>query len=117
MDYSSANFYASLNHLKNILQSAENYGVYVVGIVFPQSPNFKNTGSFGKYGIRRSEAPKLLKEIQDLEKEYPHFVFWDENKMGNHDYSDKMAKNKDHLSYLGAEKITSRLDSLLKTLR
>ena len=117
MDYSSANFYASLNHLKNILQSAENYGVYVVGIVFPQSPNFKKTGSFGKYGIRRSEAPKLLEEIQNLEKQYPHFVFWDENKMGNHDYSDEMAKNKDHLSYLGAEQLTSRLDSLLKTLK
>ena len=117
MDYSSANFYASLNHLKNILQSAENYGVYVVGIIFPQSPNFKKTGSFGKYGIRRSEAPKLLKEIQNLEKQYPHFVFWDENKMGNHDYSDEMAMNKDHLSYLGAEQLTSRLDSLLKTLK
>ena len=117
MDYSSANFYASLNHLKNILQSAENYGVYVVGIIFPQSPNFKKTGSFGKYGIRRSEAPKLLEEIQNLEKQYPHFVFWDENKMGNHDYSDEMATNKDHLSYLGAEQLTSRLDSLLKTLK
>jgi len=115
MDNSSANYYASLAHLKNILQNAENYGVYVVGVVFPQSPNFKNTGSFGKYGIRRSEAPKLLEELQSLQNEYRHFIFLDENKMGNHDYSDNMAKNKDHLSYLGAEKITSRIDSLLKT--
>ena len=117
MDYASANFYSSFNHLKNILQNAENYGVYVVGVVFPQNPNFKKTGSFGRYGIRRSEAPKLLKEIQELEKEYPHFVFMDENKMGDHDYTDEMATNKDHLCYLGAKQLTSRLDSLLKTLK
>ena len=103
--------------MKNILQNAENYGVYVVGVVFPQNPNFKKTGSFGRYGIRRSEAPKLLKEIQELEKEYPHFVFMDENKMGDHDYTDEMATNKDHLCYLGAKQLTSRLDSLLKTLK
>lgn len=117
MDNLSANYYANFNHLKNILQNAENYGVYVVGVVFPQSPNFKKTGSFGRYGIRRSEAPKLLKELQDLEKEYPHFVFMDENKMGDHDYTDEMATNKDHLCYEGAKQLTTRLDSLLKTLR
>ena len=37
--------------------------------------------------------------------------------MGNHDYTDKMAVNKDHLCTLGAEKFTQRLDSLLKTLK
>ena len=52
----SSNYYSSFNHLKNILMMAENYGVYVVGVVFPQSPGFKNTGAFGRYGLRRSEA-------------------------------------------------------------
>ena len=117
MDNLSSNYYASLEHLKKILQETEDEGVYVVGIVFPQSPGFKKTGSFGKYGIRRSEAPALLAEIKALEKTYPHFVFWDENKMGDHDYSDEMASNKDHLSELGALQLTSRLDSLLRTLK
>ena len=117
MDNLSSNYYASLEHLKKILQETEDEGVYVVGIVFPQSPGFKKTGSFGKYGIRRSEAPALLAEIKALEKTHPHFVFWDENKMGDHDYSDEMASNKDHLSELGALQLTSRLDSLLRTLK
>lgn len=111
------NYEASLNHLKNILRESERTGVYVIGIVFPQSPNFKKTGSFGRYGIRRSEAPALLDNLKKLEKEYPHFVFWDENKMGSHDYKDEMAMNRDHLSVLGASKLTSRLDSLLRTLK
>ena len=40
----------------------------------------------------------------------------DENKMGDHDYTDEMAQNRDHLSYLGAQKLTARLDSVLKSI-
>ena len=116
MESQSENFYVALSHLQNILKIAENRNVHVIGIVFPQSPNYRNTGSFGRYGIRRSEAPSLLKEIQDLQVEYPHFVFWDENKMGNHDYTDPMASNRDHLSHLGAEVLTARLNMLLDSL-
>jgi hypothetical protein len=112
----SANYYASLEHFKNILRIAEEKGVFVVGIIFPQSPAFKETGSFGRYGIRRSEAPALIEEIRTLEQEYPHFHLWDENKMGEHDYTDEMASNEDHLSYPGAIQLTMRLDSLLKVL-
>ena len=112
----SENYYASYEHLMHILQMAEERDVFVVGIIFPQSPAFKETGSFGRYGIRRSEAPALIKELQNLEEKYPHFHFWDENKMGDHDYTDEMAFNEDHLSYLGAIQLTTRLDSVLKSL-
>jgi len=40
----------------------------------------------------------------------------DENKMGNHDYTDEMAFDYDHLSVIGATQLSSRLDSLLHTL-
>ncbi len=116
MSYDSDNFYASLSHLRRILEISENYGIHVIGVVFPQSPNFKNTGSFGKYGIRRSEAPALLQKIKDLEMSYPNFIFMDENKMGDHDYPDPMAGNRDHLCYLGALQMTARLDSVLRSL-
>lgn len=116
MDYWPDHFEASFEHLQNILKMAENYNVKVIGIVFPQSPNFKKTGAFGRYGVRRSEAPALLKRIQNLESVYPNFIFWDENKMGDHDYDDSMANNKDHLSDLGAQQLTERLNLLLEGL-
>ena len=116
MSSCSENFYAALSHLENILKMAENRSVYVIGVVFPQSPNYRNTGSFGRYGIRRSEAPRLLKEIENLKTAYPHFVFWDENKMGFHDYTDIMASNRDHLSAYGAIQFTERLNILLDSL-
>jgi len=40
----------------------------------------------------------------------------DANKMGNHDYIGSVAVDNDHLRPTGAEKLTSRLDSLLKML-
>jgi hypothetical protein len=102
--------------LEGIIKKAQEHDVNVVGVIFPQSPAFKKTGAFGRYGVRRSEAPALLKRIQNLESVYPNFIFWDENKMGDHDYDDSMANNKDHLSDLGAQQLTEQLNLLLEGL-
>ena len=40
----------------------------------------------------------------------------DENKMGNHDYTDEDAANRDHLSEKGARKFTGRFVELLKSI-
>ena len=51
--------------------------------------------------------------IGALSKKYPNFVLMDENKMGNHNYSDMMAVDEDHLCYGGAGVLTNRLNTLL----
>lgn len=109
-------FELAFEHLKSIIKIAQNRNVYVVGVVFPQSPNFQKTGAFGRYGLRRSEAPAILERIEKLSESYSNFIFWDENRMGNHDYTSDMAENKDHLNYQGALLFTSRLNSLLLDL-
>ena len=43
-----------------------------------------------------------------------NFKLMDENKMGDHDYTDKMAYDYDHLSYRGAQELSKRLDSLIR---
>ena len=40
----------------------------------------------------------------------------DENKMGDHDYTDEDALDNAHLSKVGAAKLTPRIDSLIRTL-
>ena len=117
MDFASDNFYESFAHLEEIIELAESRDIYVVGIVFPQNPNFQKTGSFGRYGPRRSEAPALLQKIADLGTKHPNFIFMDENKMGNHDFLGEMSNDKDHLAYPGAIKMTAKVDSLLHTLK
>lgn len=116
LDYKNVEFEKAFEHLENILKLAKEQKVVVVGVVFPQSPAYRNTGSFGRYGIRRSEAGAIIERIEKLGDKYDNFVLMDENKMGDHDYTDEMAQNQDHLSVKGGAEFTARMDSLLKKL-
>ncbi len=106
-----------LREVEDFIKEAESKNIYLIGVIFPQSPGYKETGAFGRYGLRRSVANKMIKKLRTFEETYPHFKLMDENKMGEHDYDDEMAINCDHLSYKGAEKLTQRLDSLIQTLK
>ena len=103
--------------LVKLVSETQARNILVVGVVFPLAPQYKNTGSYGKYGMRRSAAFQILQEVEALQQKYPNFHFLDENKMGNHDYTDDMAYDYDHLNVTGAAKLTARLDSLLRTLK
>ena len=46
----------SIAALKEILKKAEEREIYVIGVIFPLNPNYKKTGAFGRYGMRRSLA-------------------------------------------------------------
>lgn len=102
--------------LKDIIEAASERGIVVVGMIFPQSPAYRNTGAFGRYGLRRSLAEKWIEEFRQLDEESSNFVLMDENKMGLHDYPSSSAVDFDHLCGAGVGLISSRLDSLLLTL-
>ena len=106
----------NLERLRGFLAKTASMNVKTIGIVFPQNPGYRETGSFGRYGLRRSKVLKILDTLNRYQKEYP-FILMDENKNGYHDYPDKCALNTDHLSFQGASKLTLRLDSLLQTLK
>lgn len=103
----------ALQELEEIIQLAKNKDITVVGVIFPQSPYFIETGTYGRHGMKRSTASNVLKEIAKLETSYSNFVFMDENKMGYHDYPDSLAYDYDHLNTLGAKVITARIDSVI----
>ncbi|HHX14568.1 MAG TPA: TIGR02171 family protein, partial [Fibrobacter sp.] len=98
------------------LALANEKNIQVVGVVFPQQAIYKTTGSFGRYGPRRSVAIKITEGLKELEKKFSNFHLIDENKMGEHDYINNEFYDYDHLNGLGAAKLTTRLDSLLQTL-
>jgi len=101
----------NLDIYRNIIALASQQGVTVVLLIPPQNPRYAETGAFGVYGARRSEAQGLIDELSSMGA-----VVFDENKMGAHDYTGDMAYNEDHLSKEGAKRLTARLDSLLKSL-
>lgn len=106
-----------LEDIENIIHEANKRNIYLIGIIFPQSPGYKETGSFGRYGLRRSVAKEMIEKIQKFEEKYKNFKLMDENKMGYHDYTDSMAVNCDHLSDNGAVQLTDRLISLIQALK
>ena len=99
--------------LVSIIKEAAKRNIRVVGLIFPQSPAYAKTGAFGRYGLRRSTAKKLIDELKALNKKYPNFVLVDENKMGKHDYSNSMAIDEDHLCSGGSVILTSHLNDFL----
>ena len=106
-----------MDRLKNLIAATKEKDVVLIGVVFPQSPYYKTTGSYGRHGMRRSTAKSLIDSLENWQKKYSNFVFVDENKMGDHDYTDEMAYDYDHLSYAGGQRITRKLDSLIQSMK
>lgn len=105
-----------LDYLATLVDKAAEKNIHIVGILMPLAVEYKNTGSYGPYGLQRSIARKKIAWLDSLGKASDFFTLMDENKMGAHDYGD-LFFDQDHLSDKGASKITSRLDSLLGTLK
>lgn len=103
----------SIAVLRDIIDSAKNCNVVVVGIIFPQSPGYAATGTYGRHGMRRSLSMALYDSVLTINNTYDNFILMDENKWGLHDYADSLAYDADHLNAMGAKKFTERLDSLL----
>jgi uncharacterized protein (TIGR02171 family) len=105
-----------LNHSMEVFDSLkvemDRRNIKLVLAVTPRNPAYAETEGFGFFGPSREVARAVINRF--VEKGY---VVFDENKDGKHDYTPKMAYNNIHLSYIGAEQFTSRLDSLLKTLK
>ncbi len=105
-----------MDSLDQFIEDTKDLGIKLVLVIFPQSPAYAQTGAFGRHGVQRSLAMETIKHYRDLEKKYNHLYIVDENKMGNHDYTDAMAADYDHLCIEGAARFSRKLDSLLKTL-
>lgn len=116
MDEKSDIYRMNFGLLERLLQICKENDIFVIGVLFPQNPRYRDTGAYGYTGLRRSEAPALIQEISDLSKVYSNFILVDENKMGNHDYTDIMGYDNSHISDYGARQLTHRLDSLVHTL-
>ena len=116
-DSTRAKFNFNMNKLTDILKMARKRNVRVVGVVYPQSPNFRNTPAWGRYGPTR-EAAKIMEEaVLALTEEYPNFSVLDEYHDGYHLFAPEEFANEDHLGLLGAKVMAHRLDSLLNSLK
>ena len=101
---------------EKFLQVCNENNITVIGVILPQNPAYKETGALGRHGMLRSVVPANMERLEAFTQTYPNFTLMDENKMGDHDYTDDMAMDTDHLSTIGATQLTHRIDSLIQTL-
>jgi hypothetical protein len=86
----------------------------VLVVQYPENPAYKTTSSIARYGPSRATYGQLVLWLDSLSQRNPFFHFYDANNGGDHDYADSEALDANHLNYLGARKLSARLDSLLK---
>ena len=105
------NVQSSLDAIKSIKRMADSCGLALVAAITPRNPAYRETEAYDVFGPSWDVAHELIQAVADM-----GILIFDEYKDGLHDYTDVMAANEYHVSYLGAIQFTERLDSLLKTL-
>ena len=102
----------TLKMIESLKKTLDSEGIQLVAAITPSNPKYKDTEAFSLFGPSWDIAHKIIKKVEDM-----GVVIFDEYKDGNHDYTDEMAYNTNHLSYLGAAQFSTRLDAFLKTLK
>lgn len=111
MSYDSDKVQGALAAFESIKRMADSSGVKVIAAITPRNPGYRDTEYFCYFGPKKDVAHKLIDDVEKM-----GIVIFDENKDGLHDYTEEMAFNTNHVSYLGAAQFSVRLDSLLATL-
>ncbi len=113
----SSSFWYNFNLLEKIINSAIKEHIFVVGVVFPQSPYFiKNMKVFGRYGLNLDKAKFIQEQVDALTKKYTNFYVLDEYNNGKHDYESDEFGNSDHLNLIGSQKMSIRVSKFLEEL-
>jgi formylglycine-generating enzyme required for sulfatase activity len=115
-DYSIGDTFVQTN-LRTVASAADTlaaHGVSLIVVNYPENPLYKYTSSEGRYGPSRATYGLITQWLDSLCRANPLVHFYDANNGGNHDYADNEAQDPNHLGYLGAQKLSGRIDSLLR---
>ncbi len=112
-EYPDAVVSANLEQLRTLATEADRKGILFLMTLYPESPKYRDTPYYGKYGPKWDQGRMLVSQLRDLCLAIPHCRFYDANQEGRHDYDSSMAIDIDHLSTKGANILSQRLDSLI----
>ena len=112
--FSDSSLQLNLASIKTLSDTLAGHGIHLFVVQFPENPAYAaQTTSIGRYGPSRTTYDSMSLWLKTVEQANPYFHFYDANNFGNHDYTDAEALDANHLGYLGAQKLSHRLDSLL----
>jgi hypothetical protein len=105
----------SLRLLNALADSAAAKGVHILVVSFPQCPDYKATQQIGRLGPSWTTYTQIETWLKNLENSNNYFHFYDAHMNGNHDYTASDAYDCNHLSFSGAVKLSTRIDSVIQT--
>jgi hypothetical protein len=101
---------------RTLADSLAAWRLHFLLVKFPENPGYKDLGIAARYGPSIATYNQLVAWFRGLEQTNPYFHFYDANMNGNHDYATGEALDCDHLNYLGRQKMSVRLDSVISTI-
>ena len=104
----------NLGLLAALGDSAAAKGVHLIIVQMPENPRYDTTNSIGRYGPNRTTYGKVVAWIDTLVQNNSYVHFYDANNYGSHDFTDSEAFDCNHLNYLGAQRMTGKIDSVVK---
>ncbi len=108
----------SLQEFEKFLQEANERGIRVIAWLPPQSPGYSDPSygrtSYGRYGPSLEQAAVIMDSLQSIETRNKNLKLFDQHLLGKHDYTDEEAADSDHLAPPGAQKLTMRIDSVMR---
>ena len=115
-DTNDVNLLSNLSTLDSLSQNLTALGISVLFFITPESPYYKDLGYFGRYGPDMTTGYWIVNHFVGLSQKNPLIYLFDAHKGGYHDYGDDDATDQDHLSENGAQKFSSRVDSLVHAI-
>ena len=112
LPYEAPSLQGCLKIIKSLKTFTDSIGVKLVAAIPPRNPKYKDTDAFDPFGPSWDVALKIIDDVKKM-----GITIFDEYKNGHHDYTDEMAFNPNHVSYLGAARFSERLEAFLKTLK
>ena len=106
----------NLMTLQEIARELSARSIYLIGVLFPQSPNYRSTECFGFEGPTRATAQEIISRLRTLEQQNDHFHLYDANLSGEHDYVPVDFFDECHLSDVGGQKFSSRINPVIDSI-
>ena len=111
-DFENDTIQRNFSIFKTLADTCAAHAIHLLVIEFPESPGYKQTNNIGRLGPSRLTYQEIVARLRSIEQANPYFHFYDANMYGDHDYADSEALDCNHLGYLGARKMSMRVDSL-----
>ena len=107
---------AQFSAIVEIIENLSLRHVHLLMINFPESPYYRNTSYFTRFGPGWETGRAVIAQLKALDDMYPYFHFYDAYLEGNHDYTNGEATSYDRLCPVGAAKLTGRVKRLIDSV-